>query len=264
MDKVSCLMITLNRFERFKESFECYCNQDYPDKELIIVSDGSQNYLETISEYISDSGRTDIKTFFLGTRKPLGYLRNVSIQKASGTLICQWDDDDLNHPQRLTTQIKHMQQEEAQASYLLDNFHLFMSQRQLYWCDWVRMSGSRGKPGTLLAYKSVLPNYDDEMAKHEDTRLQEELYDSPALVKTLSDHGYLFMYTYHEKNVHTSMHHKTIAVTLSMEFCSLKEHIATIWNSLSCYPISPPITVMGHRGEEVFVWTGDPYPDVQG
>jgi hypothetical protein len=37
-------MITLNRYEHFKRSFQSFYSQDYSNRELVIVSDGSEEY----------------------------------------------------------------------------------------------------------------------------------------------------------------------------------------------------------------------------
>ena len=102
---ISCLTITLNRLVLLKEAVRCYCRQTYPNRELIIVTDGTPQYRQAIDDYIGWLGRADIYPVYMAeSGQPLGVLRNIALDVAKGTIVCQWDDDDLNHPERLERQ----------------------------------------------------------------------------------------------------------------------------------------------------------------
>jgi len=47
-----------------------------------------------------------------------GELRNAGIARASGGLLCVWDDDDLSHPDRLTLQWRALAATGARAVFL--------------------------------------------------------------------------------------------------------------------------------------------------
>ena len=49
--KISCLMITANRLHIAKRAIKCFADQSYPNKELIIIDDGEENYKNTLKQY---------------------------------------------------------------------------------------------------------------------------------------------------------------------------------------------------------------------
>ena len=101
MPKISCLMVTVGRLELVRRAVQCFLNQTYENKELVIVEHGTFHLREYIlamnDERIryESAQREDIT---------LGELRNRSIELARGELIAPWDDDDWYHPSRLAVQ----------------------------------------------------------------------------------------------------------------------------------------------------------------
>ena len=157
IEKVSCLMVTLNRFEHVRRSVSSFCQQDYPNKELVILTCGGSNYAERLGALVRSIGRTDIRCVSLGAAVTLGALRNASVEHALGPMVCQWDDDDLSHPKRLSMQVEAMRADRARVSFLVDAFHFFGDSRSLYWCDWSRSRATIALPGTLLASRMLFP-----------------------------------------------------------------------------------------------------------
>ena len=50
----------------------------------------------------------------------LGALRNLSVAEARGDVVCQWDDDDLHHPDRIAMQLSALESSDASATILQD------------------------------------------------------------------------------------------------------------------------------------------------
>jgi glycosyltransferase involved in cell wall biosynthesis len=101
--KISCLMVTANgRFETFIRAARCYADQTYPNRELVVVNEGTKEYQRQIAEHLA--GRDDVRLIFLDGKYTLGGLRNIAIRLCQGPLFCQWDDDDFNSPERLALQ----------------------------------------------------------------------------------------------------------------------------------------------------------------
>src|SRR5262249_49124556 len=102
MAKISCLLVTSPIPERqgyLQRSWEGYCRQTYPDKELIVVPDWrSPDQRGPLLDIIAACKRSDIEIVDLPERRTLGALRNASRAAARGEILCQWDDDDLYHP----------------------------------------------------------------------------------------------------------------------------------------------------------------------
>jgi glycosyltransferase involved in cell wall biosynthesis len=222
-------------------------------KELVVVTDGDSNYSARIEDYIRNFGRKDVSCVSLEAKQNLGALRNISLEHASGPLVCQWDDDDINHPRRLSIQIEAMESVNAKASYLRDNFHLFCDTRKLYWCDWIRSITCPAFPGSLLAYKDVIPRYPHD-SRHEDSTVQEVL-----LAKTrtamLSGYGYLYIYTFHGSNTFEHAHHAALTRSLGFEAATLRERRSAIEAWLGEYEINPPVSVSDYLDAEIFSWT---------
>ncbi|MEX0609953.1 MAG: glycosyltransferase family 2 protein [Balneolaceae bacterium] len=95
-------MVTANRTQLAKRAVECFLNQTYHNKELIVIDDGKEDYSAILSKIPSEQ----IKYLKL-EEKPdsvLGKLRNMSLEKATGDYLMQWDDDDWYHPDRIKVQ----------------------------------------------------------------------------------------------------------------------------------------------------------------
>jgi glycosyltransferase involved in cell wall biosynthesis len=100
--KVSCLMVTANRKHLMRRSILCFNNQQYSNKELVIVDDGEQD-LEDVLTLVPASELRYIK-LKKDADNTLGKLRNQTLDKAGGDFLIQWDDDDWYHPNRISIQ----------------------------------------------------------------------------------------------------------------------------------------------------------------
>jgi glycosyltransferase involved in cell wall biosynthesis len=93
-------MPTWNRRRFVPLAIRCFLEQDYPDKELIIVADG-----EPIDDLIPP-GAPNIRLLNLSgyRRSTIGSKFNLGIEEVHGDLLALWADDDWHAPQRLTVQ----------------------------------------------------------------------------------------------------------------------------------------------------------------
>lgn len=95
---VSCIMPTYNRREFVPHAIHYFLRQDYPNKELIIIDDGT----DIIEDLVPNDER--ILYFRLKQKITLGAKLNLACEHAQGTIIAHWDDDDWYAPRRLTCQ----------------------------------------------------------------------------------------------------------------------------------------------------------------
>ena len=80
--------------------------QDYPDLEIIIISDGCDRTIEMFDEMVA--GIEWIKLIPLPKQPPFsGNVRNAGIEAATGDLICYLDADDYLGSDHVTTIVKH-------------------------------------------------------------------------------------------------------------------------------------------------------------
>jgi glycosyltransferase involved in cell wall biosynthesis len=95
---ISCIMPTWNRRRFIPLSLRSFLNQDYPNRELIVVDDGD----EPVKDLADDV--PNVHYIRLPARASIGAKRNLACQRARGGIIAHWDDDDWYSPDRLRYQ----------------------------------------------------------------------------------------------------------------------------------------------------------------
>jgi len=101
---VTCVMPTAERRDFVPPAIYCFLEQDYPQKELVIIDDGT----DSVRDLVPNDQR--IRYFRAETRKPVGAKRNFASQQARGEIIVHWDDDDWSAPWRLSYQVEQLQE----------------------------------------------------------------------------------------------------------------------------------------------------------
>jgi glycosyltransferase involved in cell wall biosynthesis len=251
-----------DRFEYFKRSYRCFCEQTYPNRELLIVTDGSEAYQKQIREHVwGDSllGFSGVRLLFLKGKYTLGALRNISILLCNGPLWVQWDDDDFNIPERLAVQYSFFEQHpEAKICYLSDQLHYYFNTKELYWENWRAFHSGDSKkwaliPGTGMARKKEVccryPSAGDHCSAGEDSVFACDLLEKDERsVVLLGMRGYMQVYTYHGANVWNLEHHKKISNLRSMSVRHMLDNDERICESIRSFELEGPIKVMGREG----------------
>ncbi len=253
--KISCLTVTLNRLILLKEAIQCFIDQTYPNKELVIVTDGTDRYKQAITSYVEALNRDDIKLVYLEGAHTLGQLRNISIEAATGDIICQWDDDDLYHPERLRVQAEFMLEAGAGACFMTDQLQYFVKEREMLWTDW-SFNGQvqAGIPGTLMMVKTPGFSYPDTATKGEDSVIQDEIARQLSVVNLLHQ-GHLYVYRYHERNTWSREHHEKLEqFAATTEF--INERLQPFLQALSYYPLPKPFAIKTQGGQEAINYNG--------
>lgn len=256
LPKVSCVLLTFNRFEQFCKSFQCFCDQTYPHKELFILSHGTNEYRNAVRGHVALSGRNDVNVLYPSSRLPLGALRNIAIEACSGDVVCQWDDDDFSAPGRIAAQLSAMQLFAADASILLDNLHLFYDSRQVFWCDWRRSRQDLGLPGSLMVDRRKVLAYRPELSSNEDSQLLIDLCRNGRRLALVGGMAHLYIYTYHGSNTFGRPHHQHLTRHLGLERGTLQGRLQTICRTLERHAIEPPIDIVDHMEDVVWRWDG--------
>ncbi len=104
---VSCIMPTYNRRRYVPQAIHYFLRQDYSNRELIILDDGTI----PVEDLISSDPR--IRYMRLNKRTILGAKRNLACELAHGSLIAHWDDDDWMAPDRLRVQVEMLESQQA-------------------------------------------------------------------------------------------------------------------------------------------------------
>ena len=102
MTLVSVMLPTYNRRSFLPTAIEHFRAQDHPNRELIIVDDGSDRVGDLVP---SDDS---IRYIRLDPRRTIGAKRNLACAEARGDFIIHWDDDDWAAPWRMRYQVEQL------------------------------------------------------------------------------------------------------------------------------------------------------------
>jgi glycosyltransferase involved in cell wall biosynthesis len=169
-----------------------------------------------VSAWIERLGRDDIRHIFVsGADWNLGKLRNLTIEQACGEIICQWDEDDLSHPERLERQTQALIEQRAASCYLGSHFHYFQERGEVYYLDWPTAPRPVLAPvltGTLMCWRSMPVRYPEigpDAHRSEDMRFFRQI-SACGPMATLTDPP-LYVYIFHGQNLFPFDHHWGLA-----------------------------------------------------
>jgi glycosyltransferase involved in cell wall biosynthesis len=218
---ISCLMVTLpapHRVPGLKLSVEDFLRQSHSEKELVIVMNGGEAATrDLIVSYVTNLQQKEVRLIQLPGLFTLGALRNISLARARGQYVCQWDDDDRHHPTRLALQLKHLRETGKRATCLEEVMQYFSHERGLYCINW-RKTQARCFPGTLFSEKSVgiqYPENGETASRGEDSVVVEQLLAMNSL-QMLSGAPELYLYVSHGQNTWSQDHHRFLAQKLAL------------------------------------------------
>ena len=109
---VSCIMPTCDRRRFVGRAIRYFLEQDYPNRELVVVDDGA----DSVADLIPADAR--IRYVRLSERRTIGAKRNLGCEQARGELIVHWDDDDWSAPRRLRYQVDMFRRQDVDVSGL--------------------------------------------------------------------------------------------------------------------------------------------------
>jgi len=209
---ISCLTVTQpDRLPELGRSIRCFARQTHHERELVIVHDGGDAFDREARALAAEFPGERIRVERTESGAGLGALRNVAVGLARGELVCQWDDDDLYHPDRLASQYRRLRETGSDFCFLTDQLHWFLNTGEFFWDDWnVEPWPMNLIQGTLLGRRGALPAY-PALARGEDTPVLQALHRDGAKLAGLEDHGYLYIYTYSGKNAWDLAHHGAIS-----------------------------------------------------
>lgn len=253
---VSCLMVTHGRVRLARRAFESFAAQTHGRKELVVVSDGPLHVRLALLEHAARLGLGNLRLITPeGPRRTLGALRNLAMEKARGEILCQWDDDDWSHPERLARQLDLLRGEGAAAAFLAEHLQFFEDSRELAWLDWRRAAaGSRLHPGTLMLRRDASLRYPEEgpeSRRGEDTALLGKLAASRPIA-ILADEPWLYLYTYHGANTFGRDHHQRLTPMMT-DADRVLRHEERLRETITRLDLPKPVRILGPAGEILLV-----------
>jgi hypothetical protein len=192
LPKISCLCVTKNTYNFISRSIECFLNNIYPNKELIVVYESNNEYISKIKTNYDNDNIKYIEVN-IDPKKTLGELRNISIEESTGDYICQWDDDDFHNPLRLWEQYRNCKINNKGGSILnrwiiYDGYNdKFLTRERTDLLGW---------EGTFLYKKNEIKELYPAISQGEDTEFIEKIEHDLSVL----DKPELYVYCVHSKN----------------------------------------------------------------
>lgn len=244
------MVTAIGRKRWLRRSIACFRQQAYESKELIIVVSGPQWHRNRVVKISEAASQGDISVVQMVGDEPLGALRNHALAAARGALVCQWDDDDLNHPERLSVQVDEILRAEAGACYLAEQLHLFWDEGRLFVCDWSSSRRHIGIPGTLLARREIVPRYPPQFKCGEDSIVHDQLL-TRTRIRVLRGAPHLFIYIYHGRNTFPRSHHMALVERYGMNHLQIERVRNQIIETLRLVNLRRPLLLCEPGGNVV-------------
>jgi glycosyltransferase involved in cell wall biosynthesis len=239
---ISCLTVTQEgRLPSLALAVADFARQSEPNRELVIVHDGGSAFDEAVRGIACAHPRSAVRIARLpaSPKLTLGALRNAAVAAARGDYVCQWDDDDRYHPQRLQAQMDALRTAESDASVLADQLHLFAETREMYWDDWQDSAYPLNfVPGTLLARRDAVARYPEE-PRGEDTGMVAAMLRAGRTFARVRKQGYLYVYVFDGRNTFDQAHHAAISLFHRIDGIRLAQLEADLRRRIAEY--DPPL-----------------------
>jgi glycosyltransferase involved in cell wall biosynthesis len=178
----------------------CFYNQTYDFKELVVIYEDSDELTDEFLRGMGHGSEMKIVKVSGALKSTLGELRNISVEKAAGAFVCQWDDDDWYHPERLEYQYRALSDNNSAASILTRWVMVDTLRNKAY------LSDSYLWEGSLLCERSLLlkKRY-PKKRRGEDSSVIAYLYKRNSIY-LISRKPTLYIYIYHGKNTWNYKH----------------------------------------------------------
>jgi glycosyltransferase involved in cell wall biosynthesis len=147
--KVSCIMSTENNQAFIPFAISDFLNQDYPNKELVIVDNGTQSARMLIPHH------PNIRYIRTTEKLNLGELRNFACATAQGSLILHWNDNDWHSANWISKRIRFHQASEADISGLDQLYLIDINDETIWNYRYPQHRHTRMAGGTLCYRKSL-------------------------------------------------------------------------------------------------------------
>lgn len=143
---VTCIMPTYNRRGFVPQAIRCFLRQDYANRELLVIDDGT----DPVADCVPESER--VRYLRLNQKLTIGAKRNFACEQARGEIIVNWDDDDWYPPTRVRAQVAALMERGADlcGSSLVSYYNPVTDQA---WEYRYAASGAAWVAGNTLAYR---------------------------------------------------------------------------------------------------------------
>ncbi|MET3878895.1 glycosyltransferase family A protein [Chitinophaga sp. OAE865] len=191
---ISCICVTYRKPDMLARAIRCFVSQTYTNKELVILYEDHDLPTLHFLAWLPQDDRIKLVCVNGSPKKTLGELRNLAVLAADGEFVCQWDDDDWYHMDRLTHQYHAICNSQA-SGCLLTRWLVFDKQTGKAF-----VSNQRRWEGSIMCRKTIFcARKYDHKAKGEDTDVIDYLHNNQHLTY-IDDRPDLYLYVYHGSN----------------------------------------------------------------
>lgn len=142
--KISIIVPTRDRSDLLPKIIECYKNQTWENKELLILDDSSGG--DSRIQHLRDANAS-IRIYHSNDRLSIGRKRNQLIEHSEGDIIAHFDDDDYYAPEYIETLAKALLESDANLVKLAGWFCYHEASNTLGYWDTTR----NDIPNTIFA-----------------------------------------------------------------------------------------------------------------
>lgn len=254
---VSCLCISRpSRWGQLQRAILDFNAQTRIDRELVIVVDNRNDFHSLVQGFVS--GLTLNAPVIVLPRTinsvvdGLGFAAAV----ASGTILTLWDDDNLNHPDRLNNQVA-VQTRNAKAITVYESgFYYFHEHAELFPVSCFRpetAAAIRVLPTTIMAFRRYFPVLDHTVRARTSEQMITVAAKANQAIKIITQpFMHMIGVTYDGKvsnHLRTYATHREIAETTVKDVAWIEQHKTEMVEALDSYSWDvPSIVVAGSDG----------------
>lgn len=189
---VSCLCVSYKRAHLLQFAIECFLQQTYDNKEMVVVHNVKDvDTIALLESFADNKAIVPVMVDTKGRQLTLGDLRNIAVDCAHGDYVCTWDDDDWYGPARIQAQMASLQALKKNASVMTSILMYNKSNDTAY------LSFRHPWEPTLLVEKKVLTDNNiryPQINKSEDTVVLRMLAQNYLIAPTLDPRLYIYLF----------------------------------------------------------------------
>lgn len=247
---ISALMVTQpGRTSSALEAMADFAAQTHGDRELVVVHDADAALDDQLAAAAASHGDVRIRIVRTHSGQTLGELRNQSLAEAAGDFVCQWDDDDRYHPERLAIQWQALQDKRADFCFLQQQMHFFTDTGEMFLVDWNREAYPMNLiQGSMMARRSLVPAY-PPLPRGEDTPVVRDILRRGHPIARVADRAWTYVYSCHAANAWSVAHHRAITRAKGIGEARLLQLRAALEARLAEFDPPLPAYRLSHRAE---------------
>lgn len=229
------------QLDLLKRSIDCFLNQTYPNRELIIASDESTFFQSAIQRYLDH--KDAVHVYLLKPAEHTSSIDtcyNLAWNEATGTYVCLWEGQHQHHSRRLEVQYTHLTTARANASFMVDQLALIKEHRSLCLIERPQPQGGTSQLilNSMLSENTAALRFTSQNGKTLDTSIIDQMVHQGFDIAGLAGEAPLFLYQIPENEALTD--------TSLPSACAekVKQSLPVILEALKQYDIPTPLTIM--------------------